>query len=613
MGKDKATAETTTKRGLMVRALDLVEWLGNKLPDPAVLFLIGLIGTWILSAYLAPMEFTEKIPGKDENVVVTNMMTLDKFADFLTGMVKEFTGFHPLGVVLVALLGVGVAEHSGFINTCLKSLMGITPKLLLTPMLILIAIVSHSAADAGYVLVIPIGGVMFYAAGRHPLAGIAAAFAGVSGGFSANFIPSGLDPLLSALTQEGAAIVDADRTVNPLCNYYFTSISSVLIIAVGWFLTDKIVEPRLQSTEIDGNPDEIPKMEEPTTRDKLGMWFGLASIAASLIAIVLWAWPEDSALRDSEKGLTSYKIKTNDFGVELDNDKKSATIKYLTNGGPADSAGMLRGDVIVAINGEKVADSSYAALVKAANPNAESTIEVLRNGETIPLQIKPGKKGLPGAALMSMIVPLIFLMFVIPGLVHGYVSGNFSSHRDVIKGMSKTMETMGYYLVLVFFAALFIAAFKESGIGQLLAIKGANYIRESNADPWQVILCIIVLTGAVNLLVGSSSAKWAMLAPIFVPMLMLTGPPGLSPELTQAAYRVGDSTTNIITPMMPYFPLVVVFCQRYVKSTGIGTVAAMMLPYSLTFLVVWSLFLILYWTLGIPLGLQAPYEYVVPT
>ena len=613
MGKEKAPAEPPAKRGVMVKILDLVEWLGNKLPDPAVLFLIGLIGTWILSAYLAPMEFTEKIPGSDDNVQITNMLTLDQFAHFLTGMVEEFTGFHPLGVVLVALLGVGVAEHSGFINTCLKSLMGITPKLLLTPMLILVAIVSHTAADAGYVLVIPIGGVMFYAAGRHPLAGIAAAFAGVSGGFSANFIPSGLDPLLSALTQEGAAIVDADRTVNPLCNYYFTSISSVLIIGVGWFLTDKIVEPRLRNTEIDGNPDEIPKMEEPTARDKLGMWLGLLSIVASLIALAVWAWPEDSALRDSEKGLTSYTIKTNDFGMELDGEQDQAAIKYLTNGGPADEAGMLRGDVIVSINGEEVSKSNYAAVVKSANPNAESSFEIMRNGESRSLKIKPGKKSLPGAALMSMIVPLIFLIFVIPGLVHGYVSGQFRSHRDVIKGMSKTMETMGYYLVLVFFAALFIAAFKTSGIGQLLAIKGANYIRESEADPWVVILCIILLAGSVNLLVGSASAKWAMLAPIFVPMLMLTGPPGLSPELTQAAYRVGDSTTNIITPMMPYFPLVVVFCQRYVKSTGIGTVAAMMLPYSLTFLVVWSLFLILYWTLGIPLGLQAPYEYVVPT
>jgi aminobenzoyl-glutamate transport protein len=194
-------------------------------------------------------------------------------------------------------------------------------------------------------------------------------------------------------------------------------------------------------------------------------------------------------------------------------------------------------------------------------------------------------------------------------MVHGYVSGKFKTHRDVIKGMTHSMETMGYYLVLVFFAALFIAAFRDSNIGVLLAVKGATFLRESGASPSVTILGIIALASVVNLLIGSASAKWAMLAPIFVPMLMLVG---LSPELTQAAYRVGDSSTNIITPMMPYFPLVVVFCQRYVKGTGIGTVAAMMLPYCVVFLVTWSLFLLAYWWLGVPLGLQAPYTYVSP-
>jgi aminobenzoyl-glutamate transport protein len=210
---------------------------------------------------------------------------------------------------------------------------------------------------------------------------------------------------------------------------------------------------------------------------------------------------------------------------------------------------------------------------------------------------------------MGAIVPLIFLLFLAPGVVHGYVSGKFKSHRDVIKGMTRSMETMGYYLVLVFFAALFIAAFRDSNLGVLIAVKGANFLRDSGASPAVTIAGIILLAAIVNLLIGSASAKWAMLAPIFVPMLMLVG---LSPELTQAAYRVGDSCTNIITPMMPYFPLVVVFSQRYVKKTGIGTVAAMMLPYSVVFLVVWTVFLLAFWGLGIPLGLQAPYAYPPP-
>jgi aminobenzoyl-glutamate transport protein len=180
------------------------------------------------------------------------------------------------------------------------------------------------------------------------------------------------------------------------------------------------------------------------------------------------------------------------------------------------------------------------------------------------------------------------------------------SHRDIVKGMSKSMSTMGYYIVLAFFASLFIAAFGQSNLGALLALKGAAGLKALALPPQVTIIGIILLTATVNLLIGSASAKWALLAPIFVPMLMQLG---LSPELTQGAYRVGDSTTNIITPLMPYFPLVVVYCQRYVKNTGIGTLVSMMLPFSMTFLVSWIAFLIACWMLGIPLGLQAPYSY----
>ena len=471
-----------TKKGLLVRALDLLEKIGNKLPDPAVLFLIGLVVTWVLSKWMSGMSFTEIDPRDGKPIQVVDLLTLEKFAHFLAGMVKEFVGFPPLGVVLVALLGVGVAEHSGFINACLKNLLNLTPKKLLTPMLLLVAIASHSAADAGYVLVIPIGGVMFYAAGRHPLAGIAAAFAGVSGGFSANFIPSGIDPLLSGLTQTGVALVEAERAVNPLCNYFFTTASSVLIILIGWFLTDVIVEPRLRGTQLDGNKEEMPHMEALTARDHLGMWCGLCSMLLGVAALVVWAIPQDSALRAPDGSLTSFR---------------------------------------------------------------------------------------PAAPLMEAIVPLIFLVFLIPGIVHGYVSGRFASHRDIIKGMTQSMETMAYYLVLVFFAALFIAAFRDSNLGVLMAVKGATYLKESGASPSMTIVGIIALSALVNLLIGSASAKWAMLAPIFVPMLMLVG---LSPELTQAAYRVGDSFDQYHHSDDALFPtgrgLLPTLCQEYRHRHG---------------------------------------------
>lgn len=517
-------------KGLAARLLDRIEGAGNKLPDPAVLFLGGLLITWAFSALLSGLEFyidPERPVG--DPMVIQNLLTPAALASFLVNMVETFTGFHPLGVVLVALLGVGVAEAAGFINAVIKGMLSFTPGMLLTPMLILVGIISHTAADAGYVLVIPLGGVIFYAAGRHPLAGIGAAFAGVSGGFSANFIPSGIDPLLAGLTQTGVDVLDPSHTVNPLCNWAFTSASCLVIILVGWFLTDRVVEPRLRKTEIDGDPEEMPKMQTLTAREAGACWIALGVMVVGVVGLALWAIPGDSALR--------------------------------APAGEGESAGSL---------------TSYR----------------------------------PMAPLMGSLVPLIFLFFLVPGIVYGYLAGTFKSHRDVIAGMSKSMGTMAYYLVMVFFAALFIDAFTRSNLGALLAVRGATFLKELGAPDMITICGIILLSASVNLVVGSASAKWALLAPIFVPMLMQVG---ISPELTQAAYRVGDSTTNIVTPMMPYFPLVVVFAQRYVKGTGIGTITALMVPYSIVFLLCWTVFLLLYWQLGMPLGIGADYAYTLPT
>ena len=517
MTDDEPPPQTGEGRRWIDRALNAIERAGNALPDPAVLFLILLIAVWILSAILAPLQFSEIDPRSGKPLEIVNQLTGASLAAFLANMVTTFTSFHPLGVVLVALLGVGVAEYTGFINAGLKGLLGFTSPKLLTPMLILVAIISHTAADAGYVLVIPLGGVIFYAAGRHPLAGIAAAFAGVSGGFSANFIPSSLDPLLAGFTQSAAQIIAPDRLVNPLSNWFFTSASCLVIVGLGWYLTDRVVEPRLRTVAVDGDVADIPKIEELGPRERFGLRLALLSMVVAGVLLWLATAPGDSPMRSPEGEVTS------------------------------------------------------------------ST-----------------------APLMQGIVSLIFLFFVIPGIVYGYAARTVKDHRDIIKGMSKAMSSMGYYIVLAFFVSLFIAAFGRSNIGALVALKGAAGLK-ALALPGQVtIVGIILITATVNLLVGSASAKWALLAPIFVPMLMQLG---ISPELTQAAYRVGDSTTNIITPLMPYFPLVVVFGQRYVKKTGIGTLVSIMLPYSAVFLLVWTIFLLGYWMLGIPLGLQAPYGY----
>jgi len=505
------------RRTAVERALYWVERVGNRLPDPAALFVVALVLVWIASLLLAGHEFT--VPAKDgaRTLVVQNQLSGSSLAEFLASMVTVFTGFAPLGVVLVALLGVGVAEHTGFIRASLKGLVSMTPRSLLSPMLLLVAIISHTAADVGYVLVIPLGGVIFHAAGRHPLAGIACAFAGVSGGFGANFIPSAIDPLLQGFTQSAAQILDSGREVNPLCNLLFTSVSSALVIVVGWILTDRVIEPRLKGTALDGEGSDSVEEQALSRKERTGVWAGLVAMALGVLALFLAVLPADSPLR--------------------------------------------------APNGQL---SSFAA------------------------------------PLMQSMIPLIFLLFLIPGTIYGYVAGTVKSHRDIITGMSKSMSTMGYYLTMIFFCAQFTAAFAKSNLGALLAVEGAEFLKALGLPGMLTIGGIIVLSAFVNLLVGSASGKWALLAPVFVPVLMQVG---LSPELTQAAYRVGDSTTNIVTPLMPYFPLVVAFCQRWVKNTGIGTVTSLMLPYSITLLITWSLALGLYWALGIPLGLQSTYTY----
>ena len=511
------TEESNTQSGLVYRFLGAVERAGNRLPDPAILFLYGMLIVWVISWLLADYAFTVPSLEGSRELAVQNQLSGTSLATFLSSMVTTFTGFAPLGVVLVAMLGVGVAEHTGFINAGLKSLLSITPDKLITPMLLLVAIVSHTAADAGYVLVIPLGGIIFYSAGRHPLAGIACAFAGVSGGFAANFVPSGIDPLLQGFTQQAAQILDPAREVNPLSNWMFTSVSCIFVVAVGWYVTDKIIEPRLSGTKVDGEDLADSEMQPLTPEERRGLNAGLAAMAVGILLLVAAVYPADSPLRSASGELTAFS-----------------------------------------------------------------------------------------APIMQSIVPLIFLLFIIPGTVYGYVAGTVKSHRDIIAGMTQSMTTMSYYLVMIFFCAQFTYAFGQSNLGALLAVEGADVLKSLALPGSMTIVGIVLLTAFVNLLVGSASGKWALLAPIFVPILMQVG---ISPELTQAAYRVGDSSTNIITPLMPYFPLVVAYCQRWVKGTGIGTVTAMMLPFSVTLLIGWSLLLLAFWALGIPLGLAATYTY----
>ena len=501
------------------RALDAIERIGNRLPDPAVLFLLLMLLVWVVSALMSGMSFDAIDPRTDSPVQVNNLLSGAALVEFMAQMVNNFVNFAPLGVVLVAMLGLGVAEHTGFINATLRAILSVTPAKLLTPALIGVGVLSHVAVDAGYVLVIPLGAVIFYAAGRHPLAGIAAAFAGVSGGFSATFfVPSSLDPLLAGLTQESARIIADGVQINPLNNYFFTTASTFLVIAVGWFLTDKVIEPRLKDTEVDGDTADMVTMEALEPAERRGLIGAVIAMGIAILLFALTLIPETSPW-----------------------------------GAPAD----------------QVPEGSHRLLTFSA-------------------------------PVMQSIVSLIFVFFLIPGVVYGYLSGTVKTHRDVVEGMTKAMSGMGYYIVLAFFAAHFIYAFGQSNIGVLMAIKGADFLQWLGMPMAFTLIGIVFLSGFVNLMVGSASAKWALIGAVMVPMLMQMG---ISPDLTQAAYRVGDSSTNIITPLLPYFPLIVVFCKKYVKSAGIGTLISLMLPYSIALLVIWTGFLLMFFLLGIPLGI----------
>lgn len=516
-----AQATGVKPRGLN-RVLNFIEVAGNKLPDPAILFALLLAVVWLISWAMSGVVFDEVDPRTGQAIEIRNLLAPAALTDFMAKMVNIFVTFPPLGVVLVAMLGLGVAEHTGFINAGLRKILAVTPKVLLTPVLIGVGILSHVAVDAGYVLVIPLGAVIFYAAGRHPLAGIAAAFAGVSGGFSATFfVPSSLDPLLAGLTQVAARLSSdpaaASMVINPLNNYYFTTASAFFVILVGWFLTDKVIEPRLKKTQVDGDPAGLPTMDPLQPNEVRGLRWAVLAMVASLALLLVSLVPEGSAWRA---------------------------------------------------------------------PSGELTHS--------------------SAPLMQSIVALIFIFFLIPGVVYGYVAGTAKNHRDIVKGMSHAMSGMGYYVVMAFFCAQFIFAFGQSNLGAVIALKGALWLKEM-AFPMGITLAgIVLLSATVNLFIGSASAKWALIAAVMVPMLMELG---VSPDMTQAAYRVGDSSTNIITPLLPYFPLIIVFCRKYVQSTGIGTLIALMLPYSLSLIVLWTLFLLGFWALEIPLGVGSTYTY----
>lgn len=485
--------------------LGWIERIGNALPHPASLFGLMALSVLLLSWLGAALGWQAVHPATGETVEVVNLMSKEGLHRILLLMVDNYTGFAPLGIVMVAMLGIGIAESSGLITAAVRSLVVGAPRSMLTFIIVFAGILSNVASDLGYILIIPLAGTIFLSVGRHPIAGMAAAFAGVSGGFSANILIGTIDPLLAGLSTEAAHILDPSYMVLPTANYYFMAVSTFLITGTGVWITDKIIEPRLGSYTGDVMPEPIEKLGPV---EKKGLrWVGIVM----LFWLAIFGW-----------GLV-----------------------------PAD--GFLRG---------------------------------------------PGGSMLQSPVLKGFIA-VLFIVIGSLGIVYGAVTRKFRSDADVVSGMTSSFKSLVSFLVLVFFAAQFVAWFKWSNLGLILAIDGALWLQSINLGMVPLIILFVLFSGFINLFMGSASAKWAIMAPVFIPMFMLLG---YSPELSQAVYRVGDSVTNIISPMMSFFALIIVYFEKYDKKAGIGTLVSTMLPYSMGFLLIWTLLLIGWTLLGLPLG-----------
>ncbi|SJZ99382.1 AbgT family transporter [Novilysobacter spongiicola] len=499
------------------RFLTVVERGGNALPHPATLFAILAMVVVLLSWVASQFALSVQHPTTGEIITPVNLVSVDGLHRILTGLVTNFTSFAPLGTVLVSLIGIGVAEHSGLIGAALRQLVLAAPRFLLTPVMVFAGVMSNMASEIGYVLLVPLAGLVFLAARRHPILGMAAAFAGVSGGYSANLLLGTIDPLLAGLSQEAARIIDPAYTVSPAANWYFMIVSTFLVTGLGWWVTERFVARRFPDAPKDDGSEDIEPM---SASEKRGLLFALVATGA-LTALVMWGTiPADGFLRDAETG------------------------------------------------------------------------------------------DLLNSPFLRGIVALIFIYGVVAGVAYGIGAGTIKSDADVINGMGKSMSTLGIYLVLTFFAAQFVAFFNWTQLGLIFAVNGAGLLTQLQLPGVVLFAGFIVLTALANLFMGSASAKWALMAPVFIPMFMLLG---YSPELTQIGYRIGDSVTNIISPMMSYFALIIAFLQRYEPKAGIGTVVAVMLPYSMTFLAGWTVLFAIWMAMGWPIGPGSPLEYIPAT
>lgn len=510
--------DTTVKKkvSFVNRCLNRIERVGNKLPHPITLFAILVLGVLLLSAVCEALgvSATGELVNRSKGIVETQTVTAvsllngEGFAYMITHAISNFTGFAPLGVVLVAMFGIGLAEDSGFIGGLLKSTVEITPAKFITPVIVFLGVMSNLADAVGYIVVIPIAALMYMAYGRHPMVGLAAAFAGVSGGFSANLLIGTLDPLLCGITNEAVKMVDPSYVVEPTGNWYFMMVSTVLITILGTIVTEKIVAPRFGTYEGNHSEDGIAEYKM-TTGEKKALKVAGFVLVAMIIGLIAICIPQSSFMRAED--------------------------------------GTLLGN----------------------------------------------------SPFMEGIIIIIAILFFVPSVIYGTLTGVYKGEKDVCNAMGRAMGSMSSYIALTFVAAQFINYFGYTKLGTILALNGAEFFRTSGIGPIPMMVLFVLFAAFINLFMGSASAKWAIVAPVFVPMFMLLG---YTPEFSQIAFRIGDSCTNIITPMMSYYAMIIVFAKKYDKDAGIGTLVSTMIPYSIVFLIGWTALLVVWIIFNLPLG-----------
>ena len=494
------------------KSLDWIEIIGNKLPHPATLFFLLAVTVMVLSWVSSFFSVHAYHPVDGSIITVNNLVSADGFRWIYTNIIANFLKFPPLGYVLVVMIGIGVAEGSGLFTVMIRSMVLSSPPKFITAAIVTAGLISHLASEAGYVVLIPLGAMIFHALGRHPMAGLAAAFCGVSGGFGANFFIGSIDPILAGISESAARMIIPDIVINPAVNYYFMFVSGFIVIFVGTWVTERIVEPRLG--KYTGSAEKLP-IEQLTPIERKGLRWAGYGLIITLALLAISVVPQWGIFRDPETGSVLH------------------------------------------------------------------------------------------SPFFNGIIIGILLMFFIPGLIYGIAVGTIKSDKDVAKHITKSMAGMGGYIVLVFFAAQFVYFFNYSNLGIIVAIKGAQGLQAIGLTGITLIVAFVMLSAFINLFMGSASAKWAIMAPVFIPMLMLIDPP-YHPGLTQAAFRIGDSITNLITPMMSYFALIVTFAQKYDEKYGIGTIISTMLPYTVLLSIFWTALLVVWMLVGLPLGPDGP-------